>query len=74
MPVPDFTLQFEFDNLTVSQALPWFRGAMVILIGCSIAAMLGLFGLSMASKGKQAGKELKGVDGQNPETHDLLCF
>ena len=74
MTGPDSTLQFDFDNLTVSEALPCLRGAFVILVGCSIAAMLGLFGLSMASKGKQTSEDFKGVNGQNPETHDLLQF
>jgi hypothetical protein len=33
MTVSDSTLQFDFDNLTVAETLPWFRGALVILIG-----------------------------------------
>ena len=72
--MPDSTLQFDFDTLTVSQALPWFRGALAILVGCSIAAMLGMFGLSMAGKQQQEGNAIEGVDDQNPETHDLLRF
>lgn len=46
----------------------------VTSIGRFIAAMLGLFGLSMASKRQQPRDEIEGVDGQNPETHDLLRF
>jgi hypothetical protein len=49
MTTTSSTLRFDFDTLTVSQALPWFRGAIVILVGCTIAAVLGLFGLPLAS-------------------------
>jgi hypothetical protein len=34
----------DFNTITVSQALAW-----LILVGCTIAAGLGLFGLSLAS-------------------------
>ncbi len=74
MTVPDSTLQFDFDNLTLAEALPWFGGALAILVGCCIAAMLNLFGLSMAGNGQQAGNAIGGVNGQNPETHDSLRF
>jgi hypothetical protein len=39
----------DFDPPTVLRALPWIKGAIVILVGCTIAAMPGLSGLSLAS-------------------------
>ena len=70
MTTPDSPLQFDFDNITVSEALPWFRGAFVILVGCSIAGFMALFGLSMTNKRRQPTKVIEGVEGQTPETHD----
>jgi hypothetical protein len=57
---PSFN-DFDFDTITVSQALPWLRGAIVILVGCTIAAMPGLSGLSLASR-QQSVQALDGVD------------
>jgi len=36
----------DIDTITVGQALPWFVGAIKILVGCTIAGMLWYFGLS----------------------------
>jgi hypothetical protein len=52
---------FDFDTLTVSPALPWFRGAIVILVGCTLAAMLGLSELSLPSR-QQSVQALAGVN------------
>jgi hypothetical protein len=40
---------FDFDTLTLAECWPWIKGAIVILVGCTIAAVLGLFGLSFAN-------------------------
>ncbi len=45
---PSFA-DFDFDTLTLGECWPWFRGAIVILVGCTIAAMPGLSGLSLSS-------------------------
>lgn len=37
------SLQFDFDTLTVAQALPWFKGVAMILFGCLFAGLAGLF-------------------------------
>ena len=44
------TPAFDFNTLTLAEWWPWFRGAIMILVGCTIAAMPGLFGLSLASR------------------------
>jgi len=40
---------FDYDTLTLSQALPWFKGSLLILAGCVLAGMLSLVGLSLGS-------------------------
>jgi hypothetical protein len=40
---------FDFNTLTLAECWPWIKGAIVILVGCTIAAVLGLFGLSFAN-------------------------
>jgi len=57
---------FDFNTLTLGECWPWFRGAIVILAGCTIAAVLGLSGMSLASKRQQPSEELEAVDSQNP--------
>jgi len=40
---------FDFNTLTLVESWPWFHNASVILVGCTIAAMPGLSGLSLSS-------------------------
>jgi hypothetical protein len=37
------SLHFDFDTLTLAQALPWFQGVAMILFGCLFAAFAGPF-------------------------------
>ena len=41
------TLDFDFDTMTVGQALPWFIGVAITLIGGMAAGLIGLFGGSL---------------------------
>ena len=40
-------LDFDFDTMTLAQALPWFKGVAMILIGGMAAGLIGLFGVSL---------------------------
>jgi len=41
------TLDFDFDTMTLAQALPWFIGVAMILFGGMTAGLNGLFGGSL---------------------------
>jgi len=40
-------LDFDFDTMTLGQALPWFMGVAMILIGGMVAGLMWLFGGSL---------------------------
>jgi len=40
-------LDFDFDTMTLGQALPWFKAVAMILIGGMAAGLNGLFGCSL---------------------------
>jgi len=41
------TLDFDFDTMTVGQALRWFKAVAIILIGGMAAGLMWLFGCSL---------------------------
>ena len=41
------TLDFDFDTMTLGQALRWFKAAAMILIGGMAAGLVGLLGGSL---------------------------
>ena len=41
------TLDFDFDTMTVGQALRWFKAVAMILICGMAAGLIGLFGVSL---------------------------
>ena len=41
------TLDFDFDTMTLGQALPWFMGVAMILIGGMAAGLMWLYGGSL---------------------------
>ena len=41
------TLDFDFDTMTVGQALRWFKGVAMILIGGLVAGLMWLCGCSL---------------------------
>lgn len=53
------SLDFDFDTLTVTQALPWFKGVAMILFGCLFAGLAGLF------TGGMLGPEDTGISGDD---------
>ena len=40
-------LDFDFDTMTLAQALPWFKGVAMILIGGMAAGLMWLYGGSL---------------------------
>jgi hypothetical protein len=69
MRAPSFD---DLDTLTLAECWPWFRGAIMILAGCTIAAVPGLSGLSLASKRQQPSEEPEAVEGQNQGALDVI--
>jgi hypothetical protein len=41
------SLRFDYDTLTLAQALPWFQGVAMIVFGCLLAGFAGLFTAGM---------------------------
>ena len=38
---------FNYDTLTFSEALPWFKGALMSVVGCTVAGLGCMFGGSI---------------------------
>ena len=38
IPSPKYS-DFNYDTLTFSEALPWFKGALMIVVGCTVAGL-----------------------------------
>jgi hypothetical protein len=46
IPCPRYS-DFNYDTLTFSEALPWFKGALMIVVGCTVAGLSCMFGGSI---------------------------
>ena len=44
--------RFDYDNLTLAEALPWFWAPVRILVGCFTAGVLSLVGMTLNEEQK----------------------